>query len=65
MKNKLFTALLAFVTITSLAQQPSKTELLTHLMNVRNEIQTNLEEIPTEEALKIEWGTENFLFLLN
>jgi hypothetical protein len=65
MKNKLFTALLACTTILSFAQQPSKTELLTHLKNVRNEIQTNLEEIPTDEALKVEWGTENFLFLLN
>ena len=65
MKSRLFATLLALTTVVSLAQQPSKTELLTHLKNVRNEIQTTLKEIPTEEALKSEWGTENFLFLLN
>jgi hypothetical protein len=65
MKKKLLTTLSACVMITLCAQQSSKTELLTHLKNVRNEIQTILEEIPTEEALKTEYGTEDFLFLLH
>lgn len=47
MKNKLITAILAFTTLTSLAQQPSNAELLMHLKSVKAEIELNLKESKT------------------
>ena len=49
MKNKLFSLLLAGVTIGITAQQPTKTELLTHLKSVKTEIEAHLKESKTME----------------
>lgn len=44
MKNKLIATMLTFATITSITGQSTKTELMTHLKNVKTEIELQRKE---------------------
>lgn len=60
MKLNLFYTILACTTLTSLAYQSTKTELLTHLKSIKTEIEAHLKESKTTEQ-----DSPEGLFLLN
>src|SRR5260221_2075051 len=66
MKKQLLTALLAFVTIPFFASQQSNAELLTHLKNVRIDVEKMQEKLAVGlKELPEGYGQENYFFLLN
>lgn len=57
MKKQLLTIILAFIAISCFAAKPNKTELLTHLKQIKIELENELRNLSMEEnKLKQEWN---------
>lgn len=65
MKNKLITALFTITTLSALAQQPNKAELLKHLKNVKTHAQSILKENSSWKFSLGYCGTKNSINMWN
>lgn len=62
MKKQLLTTLLTFTVIPSFAAQPSNTELLAYLKQIKLDIQQNLQTTDRyEQELKKKWGNKDYI----